>query len=389
MYSQDTSDGNVRGWTGDPGPQGHIVLKDMGDHYMISTQRWPHWYVYMQNNDPGNVRTWDGDPGPQGHWIIKENTLEPGTYRLSTKEWQSHHLYMQNKDDGNCRGWKHDPGEQGWWTFKPLDAVPEQDWSKSDITIQTLLAGFKEQFARAEKRIAGLEERLADMDASLASKDEALALLRSDLDRHDAGICPELSEVEVQVLAGSMPNIAVCSMQATHSYAAQMLHVAESEAAGDDDGSQWKHIKIVCPGIPEEHIHIGEIQDGVRVCISASLNEHLEVVKANASQPTYQKDFQYQHANGLWRLRDGHYENGVLFLDLALEPKFKLGKKLGKSSRALLVRGDVDIGPETHSNADSLSQVSPNDHSTLLALDAQSNATGDSWHHFDDAGSSR
>ena len=32
--------------------------------------QWPNWYMYMENNKEGSVRGWNGDPGPQGHWKV-------------------------------------------------------------------------------------------------------------------------------------------------------------------------------------------------------------------------------------------------------------------------------------------------------------------------------
>jgi len=37
----------------------------------MTTKQWPNWYNYMQNHKGGNVRAWDGEPGPQGHWILR------------------------------------------------------------------------------------------------------------------------------------------------------------------------------------------------------------------------------------------------------------------------------------------------------------------------------
>jgi len=78
---QDNSKGNVRGWQGDPGPQGHWMITQKGTvivggqslpTYVFNPERWRNWYMYMQDNSKGNVRGWKGDPGIQGYFIIKQ-----------------------------------------------------------------------------------------------------------------------------------------------------------------------------------------------------------------------------------------------------------------------------------------------------------------------------
>ena len=80
MYMQDTADGNVRGWVSEPGKQGHWTITQNGTvmvngesvpTFELSTARWPHWKMYMQDLVDGNVRGYDGDPGPQGYFIFK------------------------------------------------------------------------------------------------------------------------------------------------------------------------------------------------------------------------------------------------------------------------------------------------------------------------------
>lgn len=120
MYMQDNGDGNVRGWQGDPGDQGHLLFTRRYDEttYLLSTKKWPNWYLYMQDVGDGNVRGWDGDPGPQGHFLIKGHPFK-NCYLISTEQWPGWYMYMQDVDDGNIRGWEGDPGDQGCWDMVP------------------------------------------------------------------------------------------------------------------------------------------------------------------------------------------------------------------------------------------------------------------------------
>jgi hypothetical protein len=80
---QDTEDGNVRLWGEEAegeetGPQGHwIILKNGEDEngnptFLMTTERWSNWHMYSQNTEDGNVRGWEEDPGPQGHFIFTQ-----------------------------------------------------------------------------------------------------------------------------------------------------------------------------------------------------------------------------------------------------------------------------------------------------------------------------
>ena len=80
MYMENNKEGNVRGWNGDPGPQGYWIatLKDtvtIGNEavvtYAFSPEKWPNWFIYMENNKEGSIRGWNGNPGSQGHFIMK------------------------------------------------------------------------------------------------------------------------------------------------------------------------------------------------------------------------------------------------------------------------------------------------------------------------------
>ena len=128
VYMQNDIVGNVRGCIGDPGPQGHWKITQIGDtgKCLLSTKQWPNWYMYMQDNNVGNVRGWNGDPGPQGHWIMEQkgtvivNGQNIPTYVFYNEKWPNWYVYMQDKATGNVRGWNGDPGIQGYFVFKQV-----------------------------------------------------------------------------------------------------------------------------------------------------------------------------------------------------------------------------------------------------------------------------
>ena len=39
-------------------------------YFTMSTQKWPNKFMYMQNTSDSNVRGWVGDPGPAGHFYF-------------------------------------------------------------------------------------------------------------------------------------------------------------------------------------------------------------------------------------------------------------------------------------------------------------------------------
>jgi hypothetical protein len=119
LYMQDKSDGNVRAWEGDPGPQGHWLLQSTGDgSYTMRTKKWSDWYLYMQDTKNGNMRAWSGEPGAQGHFVLTPHVSKP-CFLISTKKWEKYwYMYMQDTSDGNVRGWEGNPGDQGCWQLK-------------------------------------------------------------------------------------------------------------------------------------------------------------------------------------------------------------------------------------------------------------------------------
>ena len=124
VYMENAAGANVRGYKGNPGDQGHWIFTQVGDKYLISPKKWPKWYIYMEDNGTGNVKGWSGDPGPQGHWKLnKIGTVTIGDrnfnkYLLNTEKWPNWYMYMENNSTGNVRGWNGDPGPQGHFIYE-------------------------------------------------------------------------------------------------------------------------------------------------------------------------------------------------------------------------------------------------------------------------------
>lgn len=126
LFMENNAWGNVRGWEGDPGPQGHWKFTKIGstDKYLVSPKEWPNWYMYMDKGAIGNVRGCKGDPGAQGHWrITKKGTViiggkEVPTYVFTTEQWSDWYMYMDKDFTGNVRGWEGDPGIQGYFIMQ-------------------------------------------------------------------------------------------------------------------------------------------------------------------------------------------------------------------------------------------------------------------------------
>nr|T1PRE3.1 RecName: Full=Toxin CfTX-A; AltName: Full=Toxin A; Short=TX-A; Flags: Precursor [Chironex fleckeri]AFQ00676.1 toxin A precursor [Chironex fleckeri] len=67
---------HAQGWAwgtadNDPGEQGYFVFVPLkSGYYMISTKKWPNYFVYMESSASGYIRSWNHNPGLQGHWRI-------------------------------------------------------------------------------------------------------------------------------------------------------------------------------------------------------------------------------------------------------------------------------------------------------------------------------
>ena len=126
VYMKNNDERNVHGWKGDPGPQGHWNITQIGssNKYLLSPRRWPNWYMYMQKGANSGIYGWQGDPGPQGHWMItQKGTVIVGnqslpTYVFTTEQRSNRYMYMQNFSQGNLCGWDGDPGVQGYFIMR-------------------------------------------------------------------------------------------------------------------------------------------------------------------------------------------------------------------------------------------------------------------------------
>ena len=54
-----------------------------------------HDYMYVKNvGDDSNVRGWKGDPGPQGHFHLME-VLDRGAFYIRPLQWFLWYVYVQ------------------------------------------------------------------------------------------------------------------------------------------------------------------------------------------------------------------------------------------------------------------------------------------------------
>ena len=72
---QNYPDGNLRGYSGDPGSPGHWLITPRHDgSFMLSTEKWPNWYVYLKQSKQGvEVLGCKGDPGEKGYFVLSCN----------------------------------------------------------------------------------------------------------------------------------------------------------------------------------------------------------------------------------------------------------------------------------------------------------------------------
>nr|Q9GNN8.1 RecName: Full=Toxin CaTX-A; Short=Toxin-A; AltName: Full=CAT-1; AltName: Full=Toxin CaTX-B; Short=Toxin-B; Flags: Precursor [Alatina alata]BAB12727.1 toxin-A [Alatina alata]BAB87816.1 toxin-A [Alatina alata] len=55
----------------DPGEQGYFTFIPLTNgFYMVSTKKWPDYFVYMESSAHGYIRSWHYNPDPQGQWKI-------------------------------------------------------------------------------------------------------------------------------------------------------------------------------------------------------------------------------------------------------------------------------------------------------------------------------
>lgn len=122
MYMQDKGDGNVRGWQGDPGDQGHWRFTKVGNNiFKLRSVKWDDWYMYAQDNKDGNVRAWQGEPGDQGHFEVTQHPTKM-CYLLRPVKWSDWFVYMQDDKDGNVRLKEGIPGDEGCWIITEVFA---------------------------------------------------------------------------------------------------------------------------------------------------------------------------------------------------------------------------------------------------------------------------
>jgi len=125
LYMQHT--GNIRGIESPycKGERSVFKIEPLCDEkFLISTKEWPEWYLYMSGvlwSTDGDVRGWFGDPGRQGYWYFKIKDIRERTFELTTHKWPNWYMYMdKNGIFMNVAGKKGEPGPQGHFKLLPV-----------------------------------------------------------------------------------------------------------------------------------------------------------------------------------------------------------------------------------------------------------------------------
>lgn len=123
--------GNIRGVESPycKGEQSVFKIEPLCDEkFLISTTEWPEWYLYMSGvlwSTDGDVRGWFGDPGRQGYWYFKVKDIRERTFELTTHKWPNWYMCMdKNGIFMNVAGKKGEPGPQGHFKLLPVLGNP-------------------------------------------------------------------------------------------------------------------------------------------------------------------------------------------------------------------------------------------------------------------------
>ena len=101
-----TSDVRLRE-AGHPGDQGLFYIEPIptsGGKFLISTNRWKDFYIYMQNGPGGDIHAWKGDPELQGHWIITIKDLVKHRVVLSPAKWPNWYMCITSLFSEDVKG---------------------------------------------------------------------------------------------------------------------------------------------------------------------------------------------------------------------------------------------------------------------------------------------
>ena len=77
------------------GAQRVLIIKPHHRHegaFLISSRRWPDYYLYIMNTPLREIVARKGDPGSQGHWIFTAIDRQACVFTLSTRKWPKSYL---------------------------------------------------------------------------------------------------------------------------------------------------------------------------------------------------------------------------------------------------------------------------------------------------------
>lgn len=98
----------------------HIVEHPkISNVYIMATERWKDWFIYMQSNETGNIRGWKSDPSDQGYFTFEKSDFsfkDIPAYKIKSYKWPNYYIYME--EGGNVRGCKENPGIKGYFIIQ-------------------------------------------------------------------------------------------------------------------------------------------------------------------------------------------------------------------------------------------------------------------------------
>ena len=108
----------VKGCQGLPNDrQGGFIFTPVqgAEYYLIATNEPEKRYLYMQYSPKGTVQGYNGDPGSSGHWLITPRS--DGSFMLSTEKWPNWYMCLKTDDSVELLACKGDPGERGYFVL--------------------------------------------------------------------------------------------------------------------------------------------------------------------------------------------------------------------------------------------------------------------------------
>ncbi|CAC5409418.1 unnamed protein product [Mytilus coruscus] len=87
------------------------TISSVDNTFLISSVRWPSWYVYMK--DANSLRGQSEKTGPKREWKIVR--LQDGKYMMCSKKWPCKFTFMKDAALGEVLAAYGNPGPSGYW----------------------------------------------------------------------------------------------------------------------------------------------------------------------------------------------------------------------------------------------------------------------------------